>query len=130
MTNVYNRLLPTIVGAIQVLGKTDEEKAIECFEILDDMCEYSITILVNYVKSIVETCLTIANDITYGVDFRRKAVLFMGWLAKTKKKSLIKHKLLEPTIGIFLKFCLPICVLQCCFISSYLVQFDVNEAGR
>lgn len=102
MVNAYHQMMPQVMTTIQSLTTTNEDKAIECFELLDELCENAIAVIAPHVKSLVSMCLVIAGNKALDDALRVKAVGFIGWLARTKKKTIIKHKLVEPILGILI----------------------------
>ena len=99
MVNAYHQMMPQVMATIQALTVTDEDKAIECFELLDELCENAIAVIAPHVKPLVSMALAIAGNKSLDDALRVKAVGFIGWLARTKKKAIIKHKLVEPIVG-------------------------------
>ncbi|XP_076749367.1 importin-4 [Xylocopa sonorina] len=98
MVNAYHQMMPQIMTTIQTLTTTNEDKAIECFEVLDELCENAIAVIAPHIKPLVNMCLAIASNKSLDDALRVKAVNFIGWLARTKKKAIIKHKLVEPIL--------------------------------
>ncbi|KAK2578828.1 hypothetical protein KPH14_002445 [Odynerus spinipes] len=98
MINAYNRMMPQVMATIQALTAIDEDKATTCFELLDELCENEITVIAPHVKSLINMCLAIANNKSLSDPLRVKAIGFIGWLARTKKKALVKHKLVEQIV--------------------------------
>ena len=98
MVNAYHQMMPQVMATIQALTVTDEDKAIECFELLDELCENAIAVIAPHVKPLVSMALAIAGNKSLDDALRVKAVGFIGWLARTKKKAIIKHKLVEPIV--------------------------------
>lgn len=103
MVNAYHQMMPQIMTTIQSLTTSHEDKAIQCFELLDELCENAIAVIAPHVKALVTMCLAIGGNKALDDALRVKAVSFIGWLVKTKKKAIIKHKLVEPILG---KMCL------------------------
>ena len=99
MVNIYHQMMPQIMTTIQYLTTSNEDKAITCFELLDDLCENAITVITPHVDPLVNMCLVIARNKALDDALRVKAVTFIGWLTRTKKKTVIKHKLIEPILG-------------------------------
>ncbi|KAI4495616.1 hypothetical protein M0802_008451 [Mischocyttarus mexicanus] len=98
MINAYSRMMPQIMTTIQALTAVDEDKATTSFELLDDLCENEINVIAPHVKPLISMCLAIASNKSLSDPLRVKAISFISWLARTRKKSLIKHKLVEPII--------------------------------
>ncbi|XP_033183456.1 importin-4 [Bombus vancouverensis nearcticus] len=98
MINAYHQVMPQIMTTIQSLTISHEDKAIQCFELLDELCEHGAAVIAPHVKALVTMCLAIAGNKALDDALRVKAVGFIGWLARTKKKAIIKHKLVEPIL--------------------------------
>ncbi|XP_076170729.1 importin-4 [Ptiloglossa arizonensis] len=98
LINAYHQMMPQVIGTIQAFTTTNEDKAIECFELLDELFENAIVVIAPHVKLLVSMCLAIAGNKSLDNALRVKAVVSIGWLARTKKKAIIKHKLVEPII--------------------------------
>ncbi|KOX69401.1 Importin-4 [Melipona quadrifasciata] len=98
MVNIYHQMMPQIMTTIQYLTTSNEDKAIACFELLDDLCENAITVITPHVNPLINMCLVIARNKALDDVLRVKAVTFIGWLTRTKKKTVIKHKLIEPIL--------------------------------
>lgn len=99
MANTYIQTMPLVMATIQALTTSDEPRAIQCFELLDELCENVNFVIGPHVKSLVNMCLAIATNKSLDEALRIKAVGFIGWLARTKKKALVKNKLVEPIVG-------------------------------
>lgn len=99
MVNAYHQMLPRIIEVIQALSISNEEQAIEAFELLDELCEKDMEVVSPHMRSLINLCLTIGANKNLDDALRVKAVGLMGWLAKMKKKAFVKHKLVEPVIG-------------------------------
>ena len=92
-------MIPRVMKIIEALTFVDQDKAIKGFDLLDELCENASTVISSHVKSLVEMCLSIVNHQEINDELKTKAVAFIGWLAKIKKKAIVKHKLVEPIIG-------------------------------
>ncbi|XP_031846773.1 importin-4 [Nomia melanderi] len=98
MVNAYNQMMPQVMTTIQSLSVSNEDKAMECFELIDELCENAIDVITPHVKLLVSMCLAIAGNKSLDNALRVKAVISIGWLARTKKKAMLKHNLVEPII--------------------------------
>nr|XP_033340225.1 importin-4-like [Megalopta genalis] len=98
MVNAYQQMMPQVMATIQALTSTHEDKAIECFELIDELCENANSVIAPHIKLLVSMCLAIAGNKSLDNALRVKAVIAIGWLARTKKKAIIKHKLVEPIV--------------------------------
>lgn len=69
-------------------------------EIFDELVESEVSIVTPHLKTLVEFCLQIASNPSYGNNLRIKALHFVSWLARIKPKALVKNKLLLPTLSV------------------------------
>lgn len=99
MVNTYSTLMPRIMTTIQALSKSHEDMAIKSFELLDELCENANAVITPHVKQLINMCLVITIDKSLDEGLRVKAVNFIGWLTKLKKKTIVKHKLIHPIVG-------------------------------
>ncbi|XP_017888011.1 importin-4-like [Ceratina calcarata] len=100
MINAYRQMMPQVMLVIQSLSTIDEDRAILCYELLDELCENEIAVITPHVKPLVNMCIAIGSNKSLDDSIRVKAVGFIGWLARTKKKAMIKHKLVEPILDL------------------------------
>lgn len=99
MVNTYVIMMPHAMTAIQALAESCHDLAIQSFELLDELCESANAVIAPHVKPLVYMCLAIVANKSLNDELKVKAVSFLGWLGKIKKKALVKHKLVEPIIG-------------------------------
>ncbi|XP_069698314.1 importin-4-like [Periplaneta americana] len=100
LANVYHQLMPRVMQAVRALSVTDEERAVEAMELFDDLVESAIAVIVPHIKPLVEMCLEFASNKTLGDSIRVKALSFIGWITRTKKKAIVKHKLVQPILDV------------------------------
>ncbi|XP_022799795.1 importin-4-like [Stylophora pistillata] len=93
-------LIPKVVGYINQILAIDEDKACDAMEIFDELVESEVSIVTPHLKTLVEFCLQIASNPSYGNNLRIKALHFVSWLARIKPKALVKNKLLLPTLSV------------------------------
>ncbi|XP_014209388.1 importin-4 [Copidosoma floridanum] len=106
MVNAYHQMLPRIMQIIQSLVTVNPEKAVKGFELLHELCEIAPIVVSPYIENLLEMCIVIANDRSLDEDLRKKAITFIGLIAKTKKKALVKLKLVEAIIDmLFSQMC-------------------------
>jgi len=92
--------MPLIMTTIQAFTETEHNNfAIQSFELLDELCENMIVVITPHVKSLVHMCLTIIANKSTDELLKVRVISFIGWLARLKKKALVKHKLVEPIVG-------------------------------
>ncbi|XP_015777738.1 PREDICTED: importin-4-like [Acropora digitifera] len=93
-------LIPKVVAFINQIVPVDEDRACDAMEIFDELVESEVGIVAPHLKALVEFCLQIASNSSYGNNLRIKALYFVCWLARVKPKALIKNKLLLPTLSV------------------------------
>jgi hypothetical protein len=86
LVTVYHQLMPRLIQTVRALVVTDEERAVEAMELFDDLVESVPVVIVPSVKPLVDMCLEFASNKTLGDSIRIKALNFIGWLTRTKKK--------------------------------------------
>ncbi|XP_058459811.1 importin-4-like [Malaya genurostris] len=96
--NTYQASIPYVVKALVGFARQDTFKFIEAFDILENLADESSRILTPHLKLLIEFCLEVAkmNDLEDSV--RVKAITYIGWLVRSKKKMIIKQKLVEPIV--------------------------------
>ncbi|XP_029160680.1 importin-4-like [Nylanderia fulva] len=99
LIHIYVNLMPRIMVTIQTLTEAHhEDMAVQSFELLDELCENVIAVITPHVKSLVNMCLAIVANKSVDSLVKVRAINFIGWLARIKKKALVKHKLVEPIV--------------------------------
>ncbi|XP_015772090.1 PREDICTED: importin-4-like, partial [Acropora digitifera] len=93
-------LIPKVMAFINQIVPVDEDRACDAMEIFDELVESEVSIVAPHLKALVEFCLQIASNSSYGNNLRIKALYFVCWLARVKPKALIKNKLLLPTLSV------------------------------
>lgn len=97
--NTYVNMMPRVMATIQALTEAyHEDMAVQSFELLDELCENVIAVITPHVKSLVNMCLAIIANESLDYLIKVRAISFIGWLARIKKKALVKHKLVEPIV--------------------------------
>lgn len=98
--HTYASMMPLIMATVQALSETDHDTLIkvQCFDLLDDLCENMIVVITPHVKPLVQMCLTIIANKCVDEVLKVRVICFIGWLARLKKKALVKHKLVEPIV--------------------------------
>lgn len=86
MINVYHNLLPRVLEVINAFCQTDEKRACELFEILEDLIEYAVAVIVSHIRVIVEMCLRIGSNKDIDTSIQIKAIGVVGWIIRLKSK--------------------------------------------
>lgn len=98
LVNAYHEMMPRMLNTVAALAEAHEEKAIECFELFEELCENAVNVISPHLKNLIAMSLTVAQNKSLGSDLRVKAVAVVGCLVRTKKKAIVKNKLVEPII--------------------------------
>lgn len=96
--NTYQQSIPYVVKALVGFAQQDSFKFIEAFDILENLADESSRILTPHLKLLIEFCLEIAQKGDLEDSVRVKAITYIGWLVRLKKKMIIKQKLVEPIV--------------------------------
>ncbi|XP_053955032.1 importin-4-like [Anastrepha ludens] len=93
--------IPLIVKSLQAFAVQPEvDQFVHAFDILESMADLNAKLLNNHIKMLLEFCLEAANNAQLDSAVRIKAVAYVGWLVRLKKKLIIKQKLIEPIIRV------------------------------
>lgn len=93
-------LIPVVIGVIRNYVTLDEDQACEAFELFDELVESEVGILVPHIKLVIQFCLEIASNKQYGHNLRVKALSFVSWLTRLKRKTILKLKLTSSVLKI------------------------------
>ncbi|CAH1269854.1 IPO4 [Branchiostoma lanceolatum] len=96
----FQKLIPKVLAVIRHLLQHDEDQACEALEIFDELVECEVAIVVPHLKDIMQFCLEVSSNAELGDNIRVKALSFVSWLTRLKKKSILKHKLVEPVLSV------------------------------
>ncbi|CAD7003293.1 unnamed protein product [Ceratitis capitata] len=93
--------IPLIVKSLQAFAVQPEvDQFVHAFDILESMADLNAKLLNNHIKMLLEFCLEAASNTQLDSAVRIKAVAYVGWLVRLKKKLIIKQKLIEPIIRV------------------------------
>jgi len=93
-------LLPHIVNVIKSLLSSDEDRAIEALDIVDELIESEVSVIAPHIQHIVMFCLEITSNTQLLDPLRVKALNTIGYLIRLKKKVILKHKLVDPILRV------------------------------
>jgi importin-4 len=96
--HTYQASVPYVVKALAGFAVQDSYKFIEAFDILENLADDASKLLTPHLKMLMEFCLSVGNNKDIDEGARIKAIAFIGWLVRLKKKMIIKQKLVEPII--------------------------------
>jgi len=94
----FKALVPRILPVIQNLITVDEDLACEAMEILDELVECEVGVIVPHIRPAIEFAMIIGANKTLNDPIRIKALSFLSWLTRLKKKSVLKLKLTAPIL--------------------------------
>lgn len=99
----YQKAIPYIVKALTTFAVHDADQFIKSFDILESIADYTPSLLNGCLKTLIDFCLEVSNNETLDDVVRVRAVSYIGWLVRLKKKSILKQKLVEPIIQVVFK---------------------------
>lgn len=97
--NEFQGLLPKVLVAIKALLSQDEDQAAESMELFDVLAECEVALLVPHLRPVIQLCLDISGDKNLGETVRVKAITFLGYITRLKKKYILKNKLVVPLVS-------------------------------
>ncbi|KAK4305040.1 hypothetical protein Pmani_023031 [Petrolisthes manimaculis] len=95
----FQALLPKVLAAIKTLLTHDEDQAAEGMELFDVLAECEVALLVPHLRPVLQLCFDISSNATLGDSVRVKAITFLGYITRLKKKYIVKNKLHEPLVA-------------------------------
>ncbi|KAK0045008.1 importin-4 [Biomphalaria pfeifferi] len=95
-------VVPRVLEVVQSLAAVDEDKACVALEFFDELLESEVAIIVPHLKPLVQYCLQIAKNKEYSDALRVKAMSFVSSLVRLKKKTVLKHHLVDPILQVLL----------------------------
>ncbi|XP_068205892.1 importin-4-like [Palaemon carinicauda] len=96
----FQALLPKVLVAIKALILSDEDEAAEAMELFDVLAECEVALLVPHLRPVIELCLDVTRNIALGDTVRVKAITFLGYITRLKKKYIVKNKLVVPIVSV------------------------------
>lgn len=96
----YQKALPYILKALQGFAVQDPDHFLKAFDILESMADYTPKLLNTNIKLLIDFCLEVSNNTQLDEIVRVRAVSFIGWLVRIKKKAILKNNLVEPIIHV------------------------------
>ncbi|XP_072169720.1 importin-4-like isoform X2 [Diadema setosum] len=105
---LFRPLIPRVLVVIGQLLVRDEDQGCEAMEVFDELVESEVSIIVPHLKSVLEFCCQVASNKELGNNARVKALSFISWLTKLKKKTILKNRLVMPIMNVlFPIMCMP-----------------------
>lgn len=96
--HIYTAAVPYVVKTLSALAN-DDEKFIDAFDFLENLADHAPKLLTNHIKMCIEFCIEVSRNKDVDEGNRVKAITFIGWLVRIKKKVILKQKLVEPIIA-------------------------------
>lgn len=97
--HVYQSSVPFVVKSLQAFAiQNDAEKFIDAFDILDNLADNVPKLISNHVTMLINFCLEVSKMKDLDDAIRVKAITYVGWVVRLKKKLIVKLKLVEPII--------------------------------
>lgn len=96
----YQKSIPYIIKVLQGFAAQDTESFFNAFDILENLADYTPKLLTGNLKILIDFCLEISNNTNLDDHVRVRAVSYIGWLVRLKKKAILKQKLVEPIIHV------------------------------
>ncbi|KAK7085046.1 Ran GTPase binding [Halocaridina rubra] len=96
----FQALIPKVLVSIKALIASDEDEAAEAMELFDVLAECEVALLVPHLRTVIELCLEITRNTNLGDSVRVKAITFLGYITRLKKKYIVKNKLVTPIVQV------------------------------
>ncbi|XP_043285826.1 importin-4-like [Venturia canescens] len=100
MVNLYHQMMGPAMSVVQALATTNEDRAIEALELFDELCDETINVFGSRTKDLIAMCLDIAKNVSLGDELRSRAISLLRTLIRTRKRTILKHKLVEPIVDV------------------------------
>ncbi|XP_062500910.1 importin-4-like [Corticium candelabrum] len=97
---LFRSLIPHVLQVITLFLQEDEDQAVEAMEIFDELVECDVSIIVPHLKDVLEFCLEVAVSTSFSNVTRVKALSFVSWLTRLKKKAVQKQKILPKLLNV------------------------------
>lgn len=99
--HVYQSSVPYIVKSLQAFAiQNDPDKFIDAFDILDNLADHTPKLITNHVTMLINFCLEVSKMKDLDEAIRVKAITYIGWVVRLKKKLIVKLKLVEPIVSV------------------------------
>lgn len=96
----YQKAIPYVIKALHGFAVQDPDHFVKAFDILENMADYTPRLLSGSLKLLIDFCLEVSNNANLDDVVRVRAVSFIGWLVRLKKKAILKQKLVEPILQV------------------------------
>lgn len=94
----YRDSIPYVLKALSGFAVKDTDQFINAFDILENLADENSKVLTPHLKLVIDFCMEIGKNKELEDPVRVKALTFIGWLIRLRKKQIIKQKLVDPII--------------------------------
>lgn len=99
--HVFSSAIPYVVKSLQAFAlKSDADKFIDAFDILENLADHTPKLITNQITLLIQFCLELSRNKDMDDAIRVKAITYVGWVVRLKKKLIVKQKLVEPIIAV------------------------------
>uniref|UniRef100_T1IJ37 IPO4/5-like TPR repeats domain-containing protein n=1 Tax=Strigamia maritima TaxID=126957 RepID=T1IJ37_STRMM len=106
---VVQNLIPRCTIVMREFLMGNEAFACEMLDFFNELVESEVSVILPHVKQIVELCLEVAASPHLQEHTQLKAIDFISWLSRLKKRAILKHKLVVPILTtLFSIMCRPV----------------------
>ena len=99
--HVYSSAIPYVVKSLQALAfQSDADRFIDAFEILDNLADNVPKVITSHITLLIQFCLELSRNKEMDDAIRVKAITYVGWVVRLKKKLIVKQKMVEPIIAV------------------------------
>ncbi|KAF9105739.1 hypothetical protein BGX29_011522 [Mortierella sp. GBA35] len=96
---MFSQLVPHMVNVLQqTLTDGDEESAVKCFDVFDQLLLLEIPVISKHVQFLIEFFLGIGSNKAYDPIVRVQGLSFLMWAVVYKKTKIQRLKLVSPMI--------------------------------
>ncbi|KAK3844617.1 MAG: armadillo-type protein [Linnemannia gamsii] len=96
---MFSELVPLMVNVLQqTLTDGDEESAVKCFDVFDQLLLLEIPVISKHVQSLIQFFLSIGSNTAYEPIVRVQGLSFLMWAVVYKKTKIQRLKLVAPMI--------------------------------
>ncbi|XP_034428149.1 importin-4 [Hippoglossus hippoglossus] len=96
--HLMRSIIPSLIAALKVLIKADQDQASEAMEVFNELMESEVSVIVPHVADMVRFWLEVGSDTTLNNSLRVKGLSCVTFLIKLKSKTVLKQKLLNPIL--------------------------------
>jgi len=83
---LYSQSVPCVLEVILALSTTDADHACDCFQLLGSLCEFSVQVLLPYLKPVIEVSAQLAGNKDLDETLRCNGINLISTVIRNKKK--------------------------------------------